>query len=131
MKAMEAKKDDIDCEKSCKPMTYTAIIKEIAQTQVLPVSVIKRILDQLKNIAHGEIAATGTFVLPQLVTLKATHKPPTMAGKKRLFGKETHVKVKPAQLLVKATPAQQLVNAAKGLHPRVTAKHARFNRVRS
>ena len=50
-------------------------------------------------------------MIQQLVTPKLKHKPATTGCKKIIFGKEKHVKAKPAQKVVKAFPAKALKDA--------------------
>merc|ERR1712232_1067693 len=56
---------------------------------------------------HG-LKKTGKFVIPGICQVKTRVKPATKAGKKMIFGKEVHVKAKPAKTIVKAYPVAAL-----------------------
>merc|ERR1711920_186528 len=63
-----------------------------------------KVLGALAEIASKEVKSAGKFVIPGVCMVKTRQKPATKAGKKVLFGKEVHVKAKPAKTVVKAFP---------------------------
>merc|ERR1739845_35302 len=71
-------------------------------------SVCAQMLNSIATVAAKEVKSTGKFVIPGVCQVKTRVKPATKAGKKMIFGKEVHVKAKPAKTIVKAYPVAAL-----------------------
>ena len=99
MKAMKAMKAT---KAGAKAMSKGAILKAIADEHGLKTKECSLMFTSLVNIATKEVKKTGIFTVPGLCRIKTRTKPATKAGVRNVFGKEVHVKAKPAKTVVKA-----------------------------
>merc|ERR1712107_820080 len=90
MKAMKA---------GAKAMTKSAMVAAIAEEQGLKKTVCSQMMNSIAALATTEVKKSGKFVIPGVCQIKTRTKPATKAGKKMIFGKEVHVKAKPAKTL--------------------------------
>merc|ERR1711972_678049 len=95
MKAMKA---------GAKAMTKGAVAATLAEEHSLKKTVCSQLMNSLAAIATKEVKSAGKFVIPGVCQIKTRTKP----GKKMIFGKEVHVKAKPAKTIVKAYPVAAL-----------------------
>merc|ERR1712096_70922 len=103
MKAMKSMKGG-----ATKVMTKGALLKALATENELNTKDCSNVLDSLVTIATTEVKKTGVFTIPGLCRIKTRRKPATKAGVRMIFGKETKVKAKPANTVVKAFPVAAL-----------------------
>merc|ERR1711981_1486970 len=99
MKSMKANK---------KAMTKGAMMKAIATEHGLKQKACSEVINSFVAIATNEVKKTGVFTIPGVCRIKTRTKPATKAGVKVIFGKEVHVKAKPAKVVVKAFPVAAL-----------------------
>merc|ERR1712054_230342 len=85
-----------------KAMTKSAMVAALAEEHGLKRAVCSQLMDSMATLASTEVKKTGKFVIPGICQVKTRTKPATKAGKKMVFGKEIHVKARPAKTIVKA-----------------------------
>ena len=68
----------------------------------LPRASVEAVLVGLRDIAVLQVAQTGQFVLPGMVTIKTLSKKATPERDMKMFGKVVRVKAKPAKTVLKA-----------------------------
>merc|ERR1719247_1900522 len=100
MKAMKAR--TMKAVDANKPLTKTAMMKDIATEHGLKTKEVSQVFDSLAAIATKEVKKAGVFTIPGLCRIKTRVKPATKAGTRMMFGKETKVAAKPAKTVVKA-----------------------------
>merc|ERR1712232_320614 len=91
-----------------KAMTKSAMAAVLAEEHGLKRTVCAQLMNCMATLASKEVKKTGKFVIPGICQVKTRVKPATKAGKKMIFGKEVHVKAKPAKTIVKAYPVAAL-----------------------
>merc|ERR1712144_137704 len=91
-----------------KPLTKSAIAKQIAEDCELKATVAGKMIASLAAIATKEVQKSGIFTFPGLCRIKTRQKPATKACKKEIFGKMQMVKARPARTVVKAFPVAAL-----------------------
>ena len=91
-----------------KVMTRGAMAAALAEEHGLKKTVCSKMLNSLVTIATKEVKSAGKFVIHGVCQIKTRLKPATKAGKRMIFGKEVHVKAKPAKTLVKVYPVAAL-----------------------
>merc|ERR1712100_767008 len=88
--------------KGVRAMTKGAMAAALAEEHGLKRAECSKLMDAIATLATTEVKKTGKFVIPGVCQIKTRTKPATKAGKKMIFGKEVHVKAKPAKTIVKA-----------------------------
>merc|ERR1719218_368994 len=88
--------------KGVRAMTKGAMAAALAEEHGLKKAECSKLMDAFATLATTEVKKTGKFVIPGVCQIKTRTKPATNAGKKMIFGKEVHVKAKPAKTIVKA-----------------------------
>merc|ERR1719265_1470702 len=78
-----------------------ALAEALAGQAELKKSLVAKMLGSLATIASQEVKNNGKFVLPGLFMVKTRIRPARKAGKSMAFGKEVHVKARPAKTVVK------------------------------
>merc|ERR1719408_260894 len=101
MKAMKAMKATRTM-KSAESISKGEIADQLATACELKKAQCGKVLGALAEIASKEVKSTGKFTIPGVCMVKTRQKPATKAGKKVMFGKEVHVKARPAKTVVKA-----------------------------
>merc|ERR1712013_706173 len=91
-----------------KVMTKGALAAALAEEHGLKKTVCSKMLNSISTLATKEVKSTGKFVIHGVRQIKTRSKPATKAGKRIIFGKEVHVKAKPAKTIVKAYPVAAL-----------------------
>merc|ERR1712176_556058 len=83
-------------------LSKSGIAAALADATEQKPAVVKKVLDNLAEIATKEVKKSGKFTIPGLCMIKTRLKPATKAGKREVFGKVVMVKAKPAKTIVKA-----------------------------
>merc|ERR1719359_2830835 len=94
--------------KGARAMSQGDLVKTLATKTEQKPKFVRGVLTALSDVASKEVAKTGKFVVPHIVTLKLKHKAARPAGKRMMFGKEVKVAAMKASKAVKAFPAKAL-----------------------